>query len=66
MCAVATLERLLSALSAEDNRRGHEFERIAKWFLENDPVQKAQYKRVWLWNDWPDAWAPDAGIDLVA
>ena len=21
---------------------------------------------MWLWSDWPDAWAADAGIDLVA
>jgi hypothetical protein len=34
--------------------------------LENDPVQKAQYRRVWQWNDWPGRWAADAGIDLVA
>lgn len=44
---MATLERLLSRLPADDNLRGHAFEPIAKWYLENDPVQKSQFRQVW-------------------
>ena len=63
---MATLDQLISTLSSDDHKRGHEFEPIAKWFLENDPVQKSQFSRVWLWKDWPGTSAADAGIDLVA
>ena len=37
MSLVASLDQLIASLSPDDNRRGHEFEPIAKWFLENDP-----------------------------
>jgi superfamily II DNA or RNA helicase len=57
---------LLEALSPDPGIRGLEFERVCKWFLENDPVYAAQLERVWLWKDWPDRWGRDAGIDLVA
>ncbi len=29
-------------------------------------MQKAQFRNVWLWSEWPDADGPDIGIDLVA
>jgi predicted helicase len=38
----------------------------ASWFLTHDPVYAHELRRVWLWNDWPDRWGGDAGIDLVA
>lgn len=66
MPRVTTLVDLINSLSPDDNRRGHEFEPVAKWFLENDPIQRAQFRRVWSWKDWPEAWAADPGIDLVA
>ena len=47
-------------------KRGKQFERVCKWFLENDPSYRRQIKKVWLWDDWPGRWGPDAGIDLVA
>ena len=46
--------------------RGKNFELYAKWFLENDSVYKKIFKKVWLWDDWPDKWGPDDGIDLIA
>ena len=55
---------LYALLSSES--RGKEFERHCKLFLENDPRYKAQLQKVWLWNDWPDNWGRDKGIDLVA
>ena len=49
---------------------GNAFERLVKVFLENDPIQKQQYSKVWHYADWakehteyPSA---DTGIDLVA
>lgn len=66
MHLVRTLGQLVASLSPDDNLRGRQFEPVAKWFLENDPVQKVQFRRVWRWKDWPGGWAADAGIDLVA
>jgi superfamily II DNA or RNA helicase len=45
---------------------GKVFEKLfSKWFLENDPYWKTQVKQVWLWDDWPDRWGRDKGIDLI-
>jgi predicted helicase len=63
---MATFPELLANLDSKPQVRGRQFEHICKWFLENEPGYQSQLKRVWLWNDWPDAWGPDAGIDLVA
>lgn len=60
------LQGLLASLDGDPLARGSEFERVCKWFLENDPRYAAQLEKVWLWRDWPDRWGVDAGIDLVA
>lgn len=60
-------ENLIKYLfSFSSNDRGNVFELYGKWFLENDPRYSAQIKKVWLWNDWPDNWGRDKGIDLIA
>lgn len=59
-------DALYASLSEDDGIRGLEFERVCKWFLENDPVYSHELKAVWLWRDWPGRWGGDAGIDLVA
>jgi predicted helicase len=63
---MASILKLLSRLSPDEQRRGRQFEWICKWFLENDPKYKREIKRVWLWDDWPRRWGRDKGIDLVA
>ena len=45
--------------------KGKQFEVFVKWFLENDPVWKSEVDKVWMWNDYPDRWGKDCGIDLV-
>jgi predicted helicase len=57
---------LFGKLSPDEHRRGRQFERLCKWFLENDPEYKLIIKRVWFWDDWPGRWGRDKGIDLVA
>ncbi len=57
---------LVRSLSPDEHRRGREFERICKWFLEHDPQYRLLIKRVWLWDDWPGRWGRDKGIDLIA
>ena len=34
--------------------------------LRNAPEYRERIRKVWLWSEWPGAWAADAGIDLVA
>lgn len=63
---MAKLSELLNKLDADKNVRGNQFEHICKWYLENDPKYALELKKVWLWDDWPGKWGPDAGIDLVA
>jgi superfamily II DNA or RNA helicase len=63
---MTSILELYGNLSPDEQRRGRQFERICKWFLENDPEYKRQIKRVWLWDDWPGRWGRDKGIDLVA
>jgi len=63
---MATLSELLNKLHPDKVVRGRQFERISKWYLENDPRYRLTLEKVWLWDEWPGRWAPDAGIDLVA
>ena len=63
---MAGLSELLGKLDADNQVRGRQFERICKWYLQNDPKYRLQLNRVWLWSEWPGRWGPDAGIDLVA
>ena len=44
---------------------GKAFELFCKWFLQNDSIWKTQVKKVWLWDDWPENWGRDKGIDLI-
>ena len=63
---MAELAGLFAKLDSDKLVRGRQFERICKWYFRNDPRYRLELKRVWLWNEWPDKWGPDAGIDLVA
>jgi predicted helicase len=29
-------------------------------------MYKSKLTQVWLWDDWPERWGKDCGIDLVA
>lgn len=63
---MAQFQQLISQLSEDQRLKGRQFEKICRWYLENDPVLRHQVRSVWLWKDWPGRWGPDAGIDLVA
>jgi len=63
---MAALADLLGQLDPDPGRRGRQFERICQWFLAHDPVYAHELRRVWLWQDWPERWGADAGIDLIA
>ncbi len=60
------LNQLLGSFSEDNHTRGKQFEVLCKWMLETDPVYTNKLEKVWLWDDWPDRWGPDCGIDLIA
>ena len=63
---MASFREILSTFSDDKNVRGHQFEVLCKWMLENDPIYTNKLRKVWLWDDWPGRWQIDSGIDLVA
>lgn len=63
---MSSFSELYKSFSPDVGLRGKQFEVFTKWLLESDPVWSAQIECVWLWNDYPDRWGPDCGIDLVA
>ncbi|MEU9806882.1 Helicase associated domain protein [Mycobacterium sp. NPDC050853] len=56
---------LYGNLSTDNHLRGKQFERVCKWYLENDPYYRETVRKVWFWDDWEHRWGADAGIDLV-
>jgi superfamily II DNA or RNA helicase len=61
-----SLLSLINTFDQDNHARGVQFEKLCKWILENHPLYKTKLKRVWLWDDWPERWGRDCGIDLVA
>lgn len=53
------------SLDPDPGIRGRQFEHFVKWFLKADPEWSTQVDQVWLWNEYPDRWGADCGIDLV-
>ncbi|MFZ2542074.1 MAG: Helicase associated domain protein [Gallionella sp.] len=54
-----------NSLDADPAKRGKQFERFVKWFLKADPEWATQVDQVWLWDEYPDRWGMDCGIDLM-
>ena len=61
---MAEFRKFIKGIQVQGND-GKAFEVFCKWFLENDPYWSTQVDTVWLWNNWPDKWGPDRGIDLI-
>lgn len=62
---MASFSEFLSSLDADPGKRGKQFEHFVKWFLKTDPQWATQADEVWLWDEYPNRWGPDCGIDLV-
>lgn len=60
-----SFSNLISQLSSLPGVKGRQFERLCQWYLRNAPEYRNRLKHVWLWDDWPGRWGPDAGIDLI-
>ena len=67
---MSDLVRILDELASSaknDRDKGDKFERLTKFFLENDTRYKDRFSDVWLWNKFPlNEGKIDTGIDLVA
>lgn len=63
--ASGTFAALYCSLAPRPDERGKQFEQVVKWFLKNDPAWATQVDEVWLWNEWPQRWGADCGIDLI-
>jgi len=57
---------LVRQLDPRPHVHGRQFERLCAWYLRNAPEYRPKLRKVWLWGEWPGAWAVEAGIDLVA
>jgi superfamily II DNA or RNA helicase len=62
---MATFSEFLSSFDPNAGKRGKQFEHFIKWFLKNDPEWATQVDQVWLWEEYPQNWGRDCGIDLV-
>lgn len=60
-----TFHQFLSTFDSDTSRRGKQFESFVKWFLINDPEWSSQIDTVWLWDEFPQRWGRDCGIDLA-
>ncbi|WP_198116800.1 DEAD/DEAH box helicase [Massilia rhizosphaerae] len=64
-----TFKELLDELTAaarSNHDKGTQFEKLIANYLLTDPQYADRLAEVWLWSEWPDRWATDVGIDLVA
>lgn len=62
---MTTFSQFLFSLDSDAGKRGKQFEHFIKWFLKNDPQWATQVDQVWLWDEYPNSWGRDCGIDLV-
>ncbi|QWD34648.1 DEAD/DEAH box helicase family protein [Polynucleobacter paneuropaeus] len=62
---MASFGEFLGSLDPDAGKRGKQFEHFVKWFLKNDPEWSTQVDQVWLWDEYPNSWGRDCGIDLV-
>jgi superfamily II DNA or RNA helicase len=61
-------ERVLDALGKDSFSKGTKFERVLKWWLQNDEIWSKEFlpDSVELWDESPHRSGPDIGIDLTA
>ena len=65
---MATFEQFRSTFPSGSNDKGESFEVfLCEWLFKNHPTLNSQFKKVWRFADWPDAWSQkDIGTDLIA
>jgi predicted helicase len=63
---LASIDEFLTSLRSEfgEQEAGKKFEVFCKWFLENDPHWAKAIDKIWLWNDYPQAFVGELQIIL--
>lgn len=67
--SASALDSLLSeyrTLATSEREKGTMFEELTRQFLLNDARFARRFKKVYLWDEWPERQTGDTGIDLVA
>lgn len=67
--SASALDSLLTeyrTLATSEREKGTMFEELTRQFLLNDARFARQFKKVYLWDEWPERQTGDTGIDLVA
>lgn len=67
--SASALDSLLTeyrTLATSEREKGTMFEELTRQFLLNDARFARQFKKVYLWSEWPERQTGDTGIDLVA
>ena len=63
---MATFEEFYNSLPEDSNKRGELFEKVfIPWFLKTAPEWSSKINKIWLWDEYPQRWGQDCGIDLV-
>lgn len=59
------IENKIRRISKNETEKGRNFAKLYKIFFENYPFYKNLFKKIYHWEDWPNRWGKDKGIDLV-
>ena len=64
---MSSFDKFINSFPVSKNMvaKGKFFEKFVKVYLQNENKWKLKVKHVWLWDDWPEKWSPDTGIDLI-
>lgn len=63
---MASFEEFYNSLPEDSNKRGELFEKVfIPWFLTTAPEWSSKINKIWLWDEYPQRWGQDCGIDLV-
>jgi predicted helicase len=66
---MATLTQCLRGIDKKakhKREKGRLFEEASKWFFPKSEVHGRGLKHIWLWDEWPEKYGRETGIDLVA
>lgn len=62
---MADFDTFLNSILADGND-GKAFEVFYKHFLETSPDYRDNFEKGWLWDDFPNKWSNDRGVDLIS
>ena len=65
---MANFTEFRNSFPESSNEKGERFEIfLSEWMFKNHPVLSSQFRKVWRFSEWPNAWSQrDLGTDLIA